>query len=814
MSSVFPNLSKIPKNVSTTINSRAGKNITASSLLVWLRVVSAVGGGLVLESFQNKKDPENSANPEKNWSTDTFSSRYGNGSKSGRVGTNFKGDSVFADDNDRAYRPSPVIEGISVQNGNKGLSRKCNFTIKCFTLGQAEKISQHFLEPGYTVLVEFGWNTSDGKSQKLDVLSACNMARYNNFPYVNDKRKKSNGHYDAFLGYITGGGIKSGDGETYECEVELTTLGEIPTYLQQHKGDSQEGDTTPKSDLKYKPSEINKSAKAGNVGESLFMQMFNRLPAEKQTDNVKALMNAEDYHGLKFSESFNFLNMDDELREIMVEKYSDLSVAVKNEKGQKESGKIPEGAPLFSDQSFIRLELAFKILNTCRYELLPQPASECTHIKEGFSFEIDITSTICRAFPNMFSTDPSILFIPNPEAPNFGLAEALTSEELKENFVQTDKFGRVSKTENINLASIWPPTKGDPLDYAFPARTKLSEDKYFETIKKIDSDILEADKGAKTWGYLRNLYINFEFFKETITRSNVVTKDIYYELLNGISSAVNSMWFFEILELPRCKQPSPSGALNMTVRDTSLIGKVKPGLLDGIDKFYTKGIKTPFLSSQLTFDIPGAMKNHVLGKRISSKVKLTDEGKQPEVKNLFAKESDPVIDILNSLKLKEQDKTPSTSTTDTQTEDEKADENRKKNYEIFIGQAGVFPGINDRENLKQAGDSLWNKLISRGKNASINEIAFVGAWKSSAIFSLIATNSELSEGSDVDPILLPIKFDFEVHGVSGIRIGDLFKLIDVPEKYTKGVFQVVETSHSIDGNQWKTNVRAQFRNVG
>ena len=351
MSSTFPNLSKIPKNVSKTIKSRAGKNITASNLLCWIRVVSAGGvvgegststGGLVLESFQNKKDPENSENPEKNWSTDNFSTRYGNGSKSGRVGTNFQGDSVYADGNDRAYRPSPIIEGLSIQNGNKGLSRKSTFTIKCFSLGQVEKISQFFLEPGYTVLVEFGWNTALAKSVKEPVLSPCNIARNNNFVYTNGKRKKSEGHYDSFLGYITGGGIKSGDGETYLCDVELTTLGEIPTYLQQHKGDNQAGDTKSQSDLKFKPQEIKNEE---NIGKSLFMQMYNKLPAAKQTPNIMGLIDDADgdYHGTPWYSAHNFLNIDDEVREKVVEGYTDTSVSVKNEDG---SDKTIDGLTL------------------------------------------------------------------------------------------------------------------------------------------------------------------------------------------------------------------------------------------------------------------------------------------------------------------------------------------------------------------------------------------------------------------------------------------------------------------------------------
>jgi hypothetical protein len=132
----------------------------------------------------------------------------------------------------------------------------------------------------------------------------------------------------------------------------------------------------------------------------------------------------------------------------------------------------------------------------------------------------------------MFSTDPSILFIPNPESPNFGLVEALTSTELKENFVSMGKDGKLSsKTLDTNLANnknFNQDIKTAKENYAFPARTSLGEDDFFETMVKIDSDVLETKKDAKTWGYLRNLYINFDFFCETISQSNVVTKDMNY----------------------------------------------------------------------------------------------------------------------------------------------------------------------------------------------------------------------------------------------------------------------------------------------
>lgn len=878
MSSVFPNLSRIPAQVTKTLKSRAGKNITASNLLCWIRVASAAAslgegeqssGGLVLESFQNKKKPGNSEDPEKQWSSDTFSARYGSGTnKSGRVGTDFQGNSIYAPGETRLHRPSPVIESMSVQNGQEGLSRKCTFAIKCFTLSQTETITKYFLEPGFNVLVEFGWNTPEGRAKKEAVLSACNIARHNNFAYVNGKRKGSDGHYDCFLGVITGGGIKSGDGESYIVDVELTTLGEMPTYLQQHRGDNNStNDTQNKGDKLFDITNIEAEIEAGNIGRGLFKQMFNRLPASKQTNNVKNLITTKDFLGVPFSSAHNFINMDNELREKLVERYQDVSVLTGDEKdtdGNRLDAKIPEGAPLFSDQSFIRLELAFKILNTCRYNLT-QETKKCQMVEKGFSSEIDINSTICRAFPNMFSTDPSILIIPNTESPEFNLLEALSSTKAVTDYLGMEDGRFTGKIQNLNFAEVYPDAMGeqDPKHYAFPALTKLSEDKYFETLdeRNIDSDILTKDSDKGYWGYLRNLYINFDFFCEVISRSNVVTKDIYLDLLNGISSAVNSHWYFEIVDL--CDPTTKEGAHRLTIRDLSFIGQAKPSLLSVIEKecsFYSKGIQTPFLSSDLIIDIPAAMKNHVIGKRISEDTELIQEGAEaaPEMGKLFSKIPDPVIKILNDLK-------PIDPADATYTEDEipqnavdkaidkagnwlsnagswvssaastawnkaseaatgvydavagtEENEIRSKNYELFIGKAAVFPFLNNREEIPEATDGWLSpfRAVSEGVT-TIQNIAFVGAWKSFSALKTLEKGCPPDGGvkEEANPILMPIEFNFTIHGMSGIRVGDLFKIKDIPSQYRSGVFQVVETSHSIDGNQWITTVKGKFRNT-
>ena len=140
---------------------------------------------------------------------------------------------------------------------------------------------------------------------------------------------------------------------------------------------------------------------------------------------------------------------------------------------------------------------------------------------------------------------------------------------------------------------------------------------------------------------------------------------------------------------------------------------------------------------------------------------------------------------------------------------------RKKNYDIFIGKAAVYPTLNNRDEIPVAKSGFIDFFRSMSEGTTtIQNLAIVGAWKSSTIFQTLdgaCVDGESKE--DVNPILLPIKFEFEVHGISGVRVGDLFKIKDLPEKYKKGVFQVTETSHAIDGNQWKTTVQAQFRNT-
>ncbi len=164
----FPQLANIDKTIVTAIKAKVKSNVTTSKVMPWIRVVSCLGKFLVLESSREAV---------------SFTQQYGNTGKSGRVGTDFEGTSIYAED-DRGFRPSPTISAINISQGNEGLSKKTSFTIICYSLGQAELVMEYFMEPGNHVLVEWGENTNASITQKCNPLDACTIIQYNNLKYT------------------------------------------------------------------------------------------------------------------------------------------------------------------------------------------------------------------------------------------------------------------------------------------------------------------------------------------------------------------------------------------------------------------------------------------------------------------------------------------------------------------------------------------------------------------------------------------------------------------------------------------------------
>jgi hypothetical protein len=964
----FPQFANIDSRIYNTMVNRAGNNKEMSELQPWIRVTSTLHEFLTLESIKN---------------VESFSERYGDTQKSGRVGVNKNGASIYAG-NERAFRPSPTISALNISQGNEGLSKKASFTITAYTKGQAELIINYFMEPGVHCLIEFGFNQNQSVLQKCtfggsvetksgalvydgipgyasykskesdDTSATCEVIRYKNIAYVREKRKRSNGSYDAMLAIITGGNTNFGDNESYNIEVECTSIGELPAYLQHHKNiQTTDGKSPIQFSKRFNPEEFSdygpdNKGSSEEIGKSLFKQMFNELPAHKRMTKVKELIKQ------KWAiHPSNFVNMDKEIRTTLTEEVksgmlaltsnenleqkadeissngvTEKATAQQNEDfkeslqvsltddntkagiGDNIVGKIPGDQPLFSDRRYIKVALAFTIL-----EMQPNTSDEIPVIcQDGTTVSplyINWQDTICKGHKHMYSVDPNTLYIPNKNHPRFRIEGAFMDPvaEIKAgkesitaftnpipNLLVSDDKGNVTFNEapGNTITDMHPKPHGAKKYSWFPSNEAL------KCGSQRDSDVSfnYTEQDAFNWGYLRNLYIDFDFFIQTIQQNSYLSKDILYTLLNGLSGGVNMMWDFQIVE--QCSidynqsrtengndkddfyqwysryirgatdesGPMP-GQEELAVVDLSFFGKQTSQPSLGIAGFQSRGLKSPFLSATLKFDIPSAMKGQITAQRRKGgntqnpnleqkdkNFKQSNDTKEPLFsyltdsvgemiyhfnnhgagkKRQFAlqKQEEARQDFDNDEEYKEKESEaegPSWKKTgkwiseayDSAKEGtksflgfdtEKIGEVRNANYEMVLGNANVVPFTQDRNAELDLIQGFADVITSN--NTTLDEVARVSSWKDTQILKIISDYDarDANGNAKQHSIILPIEFEFEIPGISGFKMGDTFTIIDLPKKqYCERYFQVVEVSHQIEQSIWKTKIRGAMRN--
>ena len=898
--SSFLQYGNVYPEVQNTITSRAGNNLLVSQLKPWIRVSSSYNNGLVIAS---------------NLQSDTFEARYGEPvtlsagfvHDSGRVGNNFAGDSVWprATSFNRQHRPSPVIEAISIKNGTEGLSRKLNFTIKAFTLPQLDMITAYFLEPRFWCLAEWGWNTQlaynqMAKVQNTSVNSAtCDIISYINLGVLKDKRKNSQGNYDAFLGVITGGSVDYGEDETYLVNVEVMTQGEIPAYLQQHKGTPlkidfdketgkvKDGQRNKSSELFDPETEIQDAESANEFGKALFMYMYNDLPLCKRTQRLMKYVDDPIW-----TSEYNYINMNQTAREKMSSELKDETVKITNREyngsnDQIVDTKIPDGQPLIGKERFIRMELAWEILNTTDLILAPQQI-QCGDSKKSLDSQISIENTIVRAHKHMFSVNKDTLYVPNAKAPDFGLYDVLmNTNESSESFIRFED-GQLA-TKNLEPNGLPEANK-----FPQPIECKVSG------IKVFDDSVFEINQDAYEWGYLKDLYINFDFFVSCMSKNGYVIKDVAIDILNGLSSGVNLFWDFQIVEAGSTSTKNGnSGDSCLIVVDKNFSGK-PPGTYNSTLSLQSIGTKSPFLDFKMKMEVIGAIANQVMAQ--------TNQATSPEMssyavedkveafRGLFATQPDRVGLLLNTIhkesleyareEAEQQQQqqeavetdvlltqykaymeylqkvsagtavydpilyTPienlawallfndkveesvnlgienkkayvisaTTETTNYITEGESTTETKKRktNYDIFMQNAGVYPLINN-PNINFRDLDINTNLDT----LVIDDRTIVcGVWQDTQLLRQIYEYDlrgggiiDYKIGASKNPGYLPIEVTFTIHGVSGIKVGDMLHFKDLPAIYRSKLFSVFDVEHTLNDDMWQTTVVSKLRPI-
>ena len=870
---MWPKLSNIEARIASKIKNR--NNVAASTLNCWVRVISGANKGLIFESHPDYPIFSLVGNP----------SVYGNSTTSGTIGTDWHG-TIVSTKAGRALRPRPIITGLEIKEGHDQISREATLKIKCFTLEQLEKIQEYFMEPGYTLCIEFGWNTPNAasgiiKATEQNILSVGVSSNLDQNK-LHAKRINSNGDYDSFLGFIVGGSINNSD-ETYDVEVSLRGSPALPTFMQSHNLPLQReanGDINLEIRVNSTgphpfPSSDTEDEKQTPL-ERRFKSMFNDLPTFRQTDDVKAILTDK-----KVSiTDLDFINFDKVVSNSVNAFANPSWYSFKSSKVKVEAtgGDIPlEKDKLFSKNRYIRLELAVEILN--RIGVI-----EAYKIgNESIDLRIDISNSVIGAFPKIFSTKADKLLI-SGTLPDF------TLYFLNINEINQQKLYETPQT-----------TIGIP----FVESTELTS----KIVKGYKED-------AEHWGYLKNLYVNFDMFKSKLEQKNKNIREIFLDILNEMSSAVNSFWNFQIVEIqdengnisketeinaslvPMLNPTNITAPFKMvqivdtktTIRlgviDENWIGK--PETKEPIQTFYHNGANCTFLESTLELSIPGEMTNQIVSRRLdvvtNPDTPITDVGGFFNASvDLFLKEVIAGGTVRKPTTGEEA--AAGTTNEDTLTEGQQLEKEIEASN-IISYNVGGRRGFYDKNVLDDYGKPslIYMENYSKGPEpervtkfkASVDALAAVKdesqkkekvtltqnldkldvvptpsistplslsnsnitnkdefkksftiyCFNDTAFFDKIKNKNfnikkpkskESNKGSFLDKRLsqpLPIKYTFKILGTSGLRRGDMFNIIGIPQKYAKyGLFQITQVEHTIENMSWFTSVKGEYRQI-
>ena len=873
---IYNNINSIGQGGAAIIQNKA---VNATSHYPWLRVISG-GGGTGCIMYSNPDVPlimKTTEVKDKDGKVTYVNSpsSYGNQKTSGMIGYDWKGTPIYPDNTigigTTSLKPSPVITGLEIKEGKDQISREGNLTIKCFSLGQCEAIQKYFMEPGHSLLIEYGWSSAQSLKQLIDVTTSPGniptlVADANlNQDALHKKRVDSKGEYDSFFAFIVGGNTTS-EGDDFTIVVKLRGMPGLPTFLQLQKNINpivvvrdakgkrlSSAVTAIPTATMFGESEIKIDANRDGVisGERRYKWMFNDLPAIRQTPEVKAIVKNVSVKNTDYG-YWDLVNFDyyvyQQLKAFSASGWT-LSWPFYQGSGeiQLKDATISKDK-VVSKNRYINFALAMKILNSNNGLTSYQVGNKKIEVK------IDSKARI-GAFPGMFSTRASKLLIPG-KIPNF-YSFYLSSDNLdaneilkESNFIDNRIYGKAwvfDATQNKEvLQNYW---------YSFVQDSDLTP----------PAGVSGNHEIAGYWGRLEHLYINFDLFANIMKNSaNKSIREVLMELLNEMSAAVNSFWNFQLVE-----KVGPTGDITLGIIDENWggINIYSPKI------FAHSGETSKFLEADLDINIPAEMTNALILRRLDYTSNPDAHILQPigafsEFPDKFLTKvnysatlpdiagnpnQDASVKKVEELKKQIEAQTKSfiiTSETidlpdGSVTTTKATDSAGTLVYFIQLGAidyantaAGqAFKKLNDdlkaaeedvKTNKQMAVENNLRKIdvVPNPWNTSVNSNALqsgagftsfndnfkIYCCDDTQLFDILKNNAFEKYPSDKTSPPLPIKYTFKILGKSGLRRGDIFNIAGIPRKYAEhGFFQIINIEQNIQGSLWTTSITGQYR---
>tara|TARA_B110000495_G_scaffold57730_1_gene48913 strand:+ start:1191 stop:4301 length:3111 start_codon:yes stop_codon:yes gene_type:complete len=142
---------------------------------------------------------------------------------------------------ERGFVPMPGITGADVTYYSNGALSKTTINVKLYSKAQFALFDVLYLRPGYTLLMEFGWSqyldNETGNLVSMDqfyseplskVLNASgDTTQYEIYSSIKKEKQIHSGNYEAVFGKISKFSWSFNFDGSYDCQIQLTSMGDI-----------------------------------------------------------------------------------------------------------------------------------------------------------------------------------------------------------------------------------------------------------------------------------------------------------------------------------------------------------------------------------------------------------------------------------------------------------------------------------------------------------------------------------------------------------------------------------------------------------
>jgi GH24 family phage-related lysozyme (muramidase) len=324
-------------------------------------------------------------------------------------------------------RPMPGITNISIQNkGAYGSLRQATVTFQCWDIKQLDILEQLYMRPGYTVLLEWGWNPyidNSGKliSQKKEDSKFFSRKDIQLQDYLSELRKlslESNGNYDAMFGYVMNYGWKYRVDGGFDCTTEIISTGELlESYKVNFSGAPIVGKDTAAtklfSSIAYSDSVNIKSEYAKNILTGLIFETYTACKTQFESTNQTMGAGSFDYEykDKKGVVSYAVSNVGDKSG---TETNEDGTEEIPTDTSSTNGNVLDPGKDIYITlESFVGLINSFILLQNPS-DKVNKPIINLSVNNRPDSIQKN-TPLYCLAHPLQISVDPSICVIRNDD---------------------------------------------------------------------------------------------------------------------------------------------------------------------------------------------------------------------------------------------------------------------------------------------------------------------------------------------------------------------------------------------------------------